>query len=51
MTGSLSLDRVLTLEHAVHVGEVVGARGEGLDLSLGLEVLLEVSLVAELAHL
>jgi hypothetical protein len=47
----LLLDFVGTAEHAVDAGEVVCAGDDGVDASLGSEVLLEVSLLTEVAHL
>lgn len=49
--GPLCLDGVLSLEHVVDLGQVVGTGGNGGDLALGDEVLLEVSLLSEVAHL
>ena len=50
-TSYLSLDGVLAPEHIVNVLEVVRAGGDGRNITLGGEVLLEVGLVPELAHL
>lgn len=48
---SLRLDGVLALEHVVDLVEVVGAGGDGGRVTLGGEVLLEMSLLAEIAVL
>lgn len=50
-TCRLLLDLVGTAEHAVDAGKVVGAGNNGVNASLGSEVLLEVSLLTEVAHL
>lgn len=50
-TRCLLLDFVGAAEHAVDAGEVVGAGNDGVNASLGGEVLLEVSLLTEVAHL
>lgn len=49
--GKLSLDGVLPLEHLVNLLEVVGAREDPVGGALGLVALLEMSLLAEVAHL
>ena len=48
---ALLLDLVRTAEHAVDAGEVVCAREDGLGASLGGVILLQVSLLTEVAHL
>lgn len=48
---ALSLDRVLALEHVVDFVEVVGTGGDVSHLTLGGVVLLQMSLLAEVAHL
>lgn len=45
---NLLLDLVLSSEHVIDVGEVVDARLDVLDVSLGLKVLLEVGLLSEI---
>jgi hypothetical protein len=50
-SGHLFLDLVLALEHAVNLLQVVGSGEDGGNITLGGEVLLEVSLLAEVAHL
>lgn len=47
----LLLDGVEALELVVYLCEVVRARCNGGDVALGLEVLLEMSVVAEIAEL
>lgn len=47
----LGLDGVFALEHLIDLGQVVSARSDGLNLTLGGKVLLEVSLFSEVAHL
>lgn len=47
----LLLDLVGAAEHAVNTSEIVGAREEGVNGSLGCEVLLQVSLLTKVAHL
>jgi hypothetical protein len=47
----LFLDSVEPLEHVIDILEVIGAGSNGGDIARWLEVLLEMSLVAELAHL
>lgn len=47
----LLLDSVLTLEHIVNLGQVVGTRGDGRSVTLGGVVLLEMGLLSEVAHL
>ena len=49
--GRLLLDLVGAAEHAVDAGKVVGAGNNGVNVSLGGKVLLEVSLLTEVAHL
>ena len=49
--GRLLLDLVGAAEHAVDAGKGVGAGNNGVNASLGSEVLLEVSLLTEVAHL
>jgi len=49
--GALLLDLVRAAEHAVNGCEVVSAREDGLGASLGGVVLLQVSLLTEVAHL
>jgi hypothetical protein len=46
----LCLDLVLAAEHVVHLGQVVNTGADGLDVSSRLEVLLQVSVLTELAH-
>ena len=47
----LFLDSVLALEHIINLGQVVSTRGDGGGIALGGIVLLEVSLLSEVAHL
>lgn len=47
----LSLDLVLAAEHVVHLSQVVSTRLESLGATGGLEVLLQVGVLAQLAHL
>lgn len=47
----LLLDSVLALEHVVDLGKVVSTRGNGGGVTLGSVVLLEMSLLSEVAHL
>lgn len=47
----LLLDSVLALEHVVDLGKVVSTRGDGGGVALGSVVLLEMSLLSEVAHL
>lgn len=47
----LFLDSIESLEHVVDVVEIVCAGSDGRHFTRGLEVLLQMSLVAELAHL
>lgn len=49
--GRLLLDLVGAAEHAVDAGKVIRAGNNGVNASLGSEVLLEVSLLTEVAHL
>ena len=49
--GYLLLDLVGAAEHVVNVGEVVSARQDTVNLTLGGVVLLEVSLLTEITHL
>lgn len=48
---SLCLDAVGSLEHVVDVLQVVGSVHDGADIASGGKVLLEVGLLAHLAHL
>ena len=48
---ALSLDLVLAPEHVIDLSQVVSALSEGGNFTLGAEVLLKVSVVAELAEL
>ena len=48
---TLCLNSILTTEHIVNVREVVCARSDILKASCRLEVLLQMSLLAEQAHL
>ena len=47
----LCLDGIFALEHAVDLLEVVGAGGDGGNVALGGVILLEMGLLAEIAHL
>ena len=47
----LCLNGVIPLEHVVDVLEVVRAGNDGGRITLGLVILLQVGLVAEIAHL
>lgn len=49
--GYLLLDLVCATEHVVDFGKVVGTRKDTVSLALGSVILLEVSLLAEVAHL
>ena len=49
--GYLLLDLVGAAEHVINVGEVVCAGQDAVSLTLGGVVLLEMSLLAEIAHL
>ena len=49
-TISLSLDLVLAAEHVVHLSEIVSAGLQSLHVARGLEVLLQVGILAQLAH-
>lgn len=49
--GYLLLDRVGAAEHVVDLGKVVGAGQDAVGLTLGGVVLLEMSLLAEVAEL
>lgn len=47
----LFLDGVVATEHVINVGQVVGSRNQRVNATGRLEVLLEVSMLTELAHL
>lgn len=49
--GCLCLDLVLASEHVIHLRQVVRARSNGLDVALGGEVLLQVGMLPQEAHL
>ena len=48
---NLLLPLVLPSEHVIYVHEVVGSLGDGAGLASGLEVLLQMSVLSEHAHL
>lgn len=49
--GRLCLDFILASEHVVHLGQVVRARSDSLDVALGGEVLLQVGMLPQETHL
>jgi hypothetical protein len=49
--GNLLFPHVFALEHVVDLGEVVGTLGDGVGVTLGDVVLLEMGLVSEIASL
>ena len=48
---NLCLDLILPSEHLINLCQVVGAGEERVDLTDGLEILLEMSLFSQQAHL